>query len=132
MFFCYGEEMLADEGKVIAQRLARNGTKVRYEAFEAMPHVFAPMLVGSKVGERCFEGWAGWMSGVVSGGVDGAAEGAVWIVAKTLEEKSLDVRNLFDIGDEEVARLMAEEKGRRIRGFEEMFGGKGIESGAKL
>lgn len=132
MFFCYGEEMLGDEGKVIVQRLARNGSKVRYEGFEAMPHVFAPMFVGSRVSERCFEGWAGWIRKVVDGSGSGELEGAVWILAKTLQEKELDVRNLMEMGDEEVGRLMAEEKGRRIRSFEEMVKGKDVESEAKL
>ena len=130
MFFCYGEEMLLDEGKVVAQRMARNGTPVRFEGYEAMPHVFAPMFVGSPVSERCYNAWGEWIGKVVKGGKEAAPMGAVWIKAKTLKEEELDVRNLIGLGDEEVADLLTKEKAERIRVFEERFGvsGKGGEA----
>lgn len=129
MFFCYGEEMLSDEGKVVAQRIARHGTPVRFEAFEAMPHVFAAMFVGSPGSERCFEGWGGWMTKVVEGGKDAAPKGAVWIEAKTMKETELDVEKLIDFSDEQVTEMLKEEKVKRLRVFEERFGaGKGPEA----
>lgn len=123
-FFVYGEEMLGDEGRIVAQRIARQGGRVWFEGFEAMPHVFAPIFEGADVGRRCFEGWAGWMGKVVEGGRDAAPLGGVWVEAKTLRETSLDVKELIGIGDEEVWGMMGKEKERRIRVYEEGLKGE--------
>ncbi len=56
MFFCVGEEMLADEIRIVARRCAKAGVKVRWEGFEAMPHVFAMLLEGLRRVRLAFVG----------------------------------------------------------------------------
>lgn len=132
MYFCAGEEMLSDEIKVVVGRCVRAGAgggRVRYEGFEAMPHCFAMVLEGSKVAERCFNGWAGWMKGVVGGvregGTTSEAEaevplsGGVWIAAPGLEETEVDLEAVTELGDEEVEGLMRREMASRIEVWEE-------------
>jgi hypothetical protein len=52
VFICCGEELLEDEDKVVAQRLAREGVATVCEQYEGMPHVFGLML-GNAGAEMC-------------------------------------------------------------------------------
>lgn len=122
VFICAGEEMLADEIRVVTRRLAKAGVCVRWEGFEAMPHCFAMVLDGSVVGERCFKGWADWMVRLVEGGEMGS--GAVWIRAKTGVEEVVRFEDLTDLEDEEVKRLMDDTRDERCRVFEEVLKGR--------
>ncbi|KAF2133400.1 acetyl-hydrolase [Dothidotthia symphoricarpi CBS 119687] len=110
VFFSVGEEMLRDEGAVLAQRMARQGVRVVWREFEAMPHVFAMMLehlAGSAVHH---EETGRFCRDVVAGGKGVQSSGEV-IAAKTLERRSVDVgTGLTRIGDEEAAAFM--QKGR--------------------
>lgn len=117
MFFCYGEEMLGDEGKVIARRAQQVGVKMWYEEFEAMPHVFAPIFEGSPVSQRCFDGWAAWIKKCVEG--KDLPVGGVRIAAKTLKEDPVDLATLCDISDEDVWDLMDKEMERRVTRWKE-------------
>lgn len=120
LFFVYGEEMLGDEGRVVARRAARQGVSVRFEVFEAMPHVFAPILESDPAGKKCYESWAGWMVDVVAGNGK-QKEGGVWVQAKTLKETPMEVQTLYEIEDEEVWAMMEKERLRRVRIFETEF-----------
>jgi hypothetical protein len=69
---------------------------VRFWEFEAMPHCFAMVMEGSKVGGMCFEKWAGWIRGVVEERERVVGEGTVGTVVgfKTLRERGVDVKSL--------------------------------------
>jgi acetyl esterase/lipase len=41
-----GEELLKDEDKVLAKRLAKQGVNAVWEQYEGMPHVFGILLSG--------------------------------------------------------------------------------------
>ncbi|KAI9725328.1 MAG: hypothetical protein M1828_003343 [Chrysothrix sp. TS-e1954] len=132
LFFTEGEEMLADEVAVIVRRAAQAGGRVRWEGFEGMPHCFGAMAPGSPGGRRSFNGWAGWIASVTGrrarrGSVDEdertqsaeqyPLEGGVWIQAKTLEEKDVDLTTLTNVTDEQCEDLMRRTKETRIAVF---------------
>jgi len=122
VFMCVGEEQLADEIRVLARRLDAQGVRVRWEGFEAMPHCFAMLLEGSAVSERCFDGWARWMSGVVGG--QEVSEGATWVRAKGAGEEVVDMQGLTGLRDEEVRAFMEGARDRRESVFEEVKRGR--------
>lgn len=110
IYVACGEEKLTDEGKVFAQKAAHDNVRVVWEQYEAMPHCFAIALGGLPEGEACFESWARFVRTVVEGGE--VATNGEYISAKTLERRSVDVRNLLDISEEDISGGMRE--GQRV------------------
>ena len=73
MYLAFGEEMLVDEGKQLAQTAARQGVTVIWEEWEGMCHCFGMVLPGTPMSKRVFSDWAGFCRAVC--GVDGQAGG---------------------------------------------------------
>ncbi|KAF2872148.1 alpha/beta hydrolase fold-domain-containing protein, partial [Massariosphaeria phaeospora] len=107
-----GEEMLLDECKVVAQRMAAQGVPTRWRLFEAMPHVFAYMLEGNGAASLHFEEVGTFCKDVVGGKGEGVPMSAQTVEAKTLKRREGDVHGLTEIRDEEVERWMREGKAR--------------------
>jgi acetyl esterase/lipase len=118
LYFTVGEEMLRDEDAVLAQRAVKQGVKVVWREFEAMPHCFAMLLENctsspvhhAEIGKFCRQ--------VVEGGAGGVETNGVFIKAKSLERSDIDVASgLTDIRDEEVEGHMVKGKERIERKF---------------
>jgi len=124
--------MLLDEANVVASRVAaaqtldaQEGKAAKdvgmiYEGYEAMPHVFAMLLAGTPVSERCFAGWSGFIKDVVQKGGVGKTK-AVWIRLPKLEEESRDVNTLSEYEDKDVKQWMDEERDAREKRWRERF-----------
>ncbi|KFX89056.1 hypothetical protein O988_08779 [Pseudogymnoascus sp. VKM F-3808] len=93
VFIVTGWELLSDEDRTVASRMANAGVKVRFMEFEAMPHCFAMVVEGSAVARKCIREWAGWMKKVVEA-PGSVAEGGTVVGFKKLEEKEVDVKGL--------------------------------------
>lgn len=120
VWMVYGQEMLVDEGRVVARRMAGQGVRVEWVEYEAMPHCFALLLEGSwNEGSRgCMERWAGFCVRAVEGRVQGGGRGLL-VRARSLEEREVRVGGEGEgWGDEEVGRMMREERRKRERGEE--------------
>ena len=118
-----GEEMLGDEGKIIASRAADQGVKVQWAQWGTMPHCFALILIGSPMGKRYFQDWAGFASKVVVSNGQQIETGGIFFEAKTQKEVPVDVQTLSPLSDEEMRSRM--EGAQRARAL-------GIEGEAKL
>ncbi|KAF2747980.1 hypothetical protein M011DRAFT_467017 [Sporormia fimetaria CBS 119925] len=115
LFFSLGEEMLRDEDAVMAQRAAKQGVKVVWREFEALPHCFGMMLEGLGATRVHYEELGGFCRDVVGGKeVETSAE---FLKAKTLERVQVDVKGLCGLSDEEVEALMR-------KGVERISGGR--------
>lgn len=119
LWFCYGEETLLDEGKILAARAAQQGVKIVWEEWEAMPHVFAQVLLDSPAGKLCFEHWATFCTTVVEQGAKGVDTKGARFAIKTMAPTEVDVRALAVMSDEELKRRMlnaaeAHEKERKM------------------
>lgn len=88
-----GWELLSDEDRAVAGRMAKAGVRVRYLEFEAMPHCFAMVVEGSAGARKCIREWAGWMKKVVEAPGGWEERGTV-VGFKKLEEKEVDVKGL--------------------------------------
>ena len=111
-----GEEMLADEIRIVAAKAAKQGVSVNFEQWEAMPHCFALLLVGSPMSKRCFKDWTDFYVQVVQGAnVD---TNGIWFVAKTENQEEVKVEELAVMGDEEVKERMDEARRARHLGIE--------------
>ncbi|KAL1799731.1 hypothetical protein ACET3X_000073 [Alternaria dauci] len=111
LFFSVGEEMLRDEGAVVAQRCARQGVRVVWRDFEAMPHCFGMLVESNPASAVHFEEYGGFCRDVV-GGKEVESSG-VYIKAKTCERSGMDVESgLTKITDEEVEAYMHKGKSR--------------------
>ncbi|KAK3167450.1 hypothetical protein OEA41_010577 [Lepraria neglecta] len=116
LLLLYGEEMLADEAKIIATRAARQGVAVVSEQWEAMPHCFAMIFLGSPMAKRCFADLTSFCKVVIKG-VEPETRG-LWFEVKTQKETEVEVEELAVIGDEEVRERMARAREARDLGIE--------------
>jgi acetyl esterase/lipase len=115
VFITCGEEMLADEDKVLAQRLARQGVSVVWEQYEAMPHCFALFLDHLPSTKMTFETWAQFAKDVVKKSV---ATKGTFTTAKKFNRVDVDVTKLTELKDEDVIQTIKETRDRRIKAFE--------------
>ena len=111
-----GEEMLADEDKIIASRAANQGVKVQWAHWGTMPHCFALILAGSPVEKQFFQEWARFASKVVAG--QQVETRGIFIEAKTLKEVDVDVKALATISDGEMKSRMERARHAREAGVE--------------
>lgn len=116
LWLSYGEEMLADENRIFATRAAKQGVRVVSEQWEAMPHCFALILLGSPMSKRCFKAWTGFYKAVVTG--EEVETRAVWLQAKTLKEVEVEIEGLATLGDEEMRERMEQAREARHLGTE--------------
>ncbi|KAK4147499.1 alpha/beta hydrolase fold-domain-containing protein [Dichotomopilus funicola] len=112
VYMCSGWELLADEDRFVAHKMWREGVKVVFEEFEAMPHCFGLVFPRLREAGRCLEGWAGFMKGVVEEGNGkgssdnndeaGVESRFVTVKARTLEEVGNEMEGLWKEGEEVV------------------------------
>lgn len=113
IFFGLGEEMLRDEDAVLAKRLHKQGVLVRWREFEAMPHCFAMMLDALPASTTFFEEYSKFCSEVVAGKV--SSSNGEKLLAKTLKREPVDLDEVTELSDEEVAKHMEEAKERILK-----------------
>ena len=116
LWFCYGEEMLADEVQVVASKAAKQGVTVISEQWEAMPHCFAFVLLGSSMSKKAYQDWASFCQDAVKG--EKLRTKGQWFEAKTGKEKEVDVETLYRISDGEIKERMEAAKVARHLGIE--------------
>ncbi|KAL2146763.1 hypothetical protein VTI28DRAFT_2598 [Corynascus sepedonium] len=103
VYVCAGWELLADEGKFAAHKMWREGVKVVWEEYEAMPHCFAMIFPYLREARRCLEGWAGFIKGVVEGGPEALESRFLTVKARSLEEVAVEPQTLWADSEEVVA-----------------------------
>lgn len=116
LWFSYGEEMLADEVQVVASKAAKQGVTVVSEQWEAMPHCFALILLGSSMSKKAYQNWAAFCQDAVNG--EDIRTKGLWIEAKTGMEKEVEIRTLCSISGGEVRERMEGAKAARRSGSE--------------
>ncbi|KAM3563218.1 hypothetical protein MY1884_001368 [Beauveria asiatica] len=104
VFFVCGEELLADEAKTVACRMARQGVAVVWEQWEAMPHCFGMLLTWTEASRVSYRGWADFVRDAVRGEVQ--TKGC-YVEVKTLKRREVDVKTLTMMSDEDVLEGMA-------------------------
>lgn len=110
-----GEEMMADECKVVARNMARQGVAVSWQQFEAMPHCFALLLEENPSTAVFREAWHEFADAVVHKPETLHAKGE-FVAAKSLAAKHVDVQLLTDLSDEKVVEFMREAQRRLCEG----------------
>lgn len=118
VFITVGEEMLADENKIVARRMARQGVQIVWEQFEGMPHCFAMILerVGDKGAAICLESWGENIKRIVERPGEFRTKGT-WITAKKYKRVDVDVKGLMgEMSDEEALETMRAVRDKRVGG----------------
>lgn len=110
VWFSYGQEMLLDEGKALAARMAKQGVTVAWEEWEAMPHCFAQLFKWLPAGKKCFAQLADFCEGAVNGSIK--LKGT-WYEAKTGKERPVAVEKLSVWEDEEISLRMRRARDER-------------------
>jgi acetyl esterase/lipase len=105
MWMCTGQEILADEDRHVAAKVARQGVILQYEEWEGMPHCFAMVLMNTKPSRICFTSCAQFARLCVEASQEVVSRG-VRIRAKTWVEEKLDMESVSPYTDEEVERRM--------------------------
>lgn len=103
MWFCCGQEMLANSSKVIAQRAASQGCRVRCTEYEAMPHCFPFVFVIPQT-EHSFKTCAQFCLTCVDD--PSKLESQAIRVDTSIEEHLVDIRNLVALSYDEVKERM--------------------------
>lgn len=107
VYMCTGWELLADEDKLLARKLARDdGVRVVFEEYEAMPHCFAMIFTRLEESRRCYRGWTDFIKEVTGQGQGQGGKGEsrfVTVRARTLEEVPIEVEKIAPY-EEEVMR----------------------------
>ncbi|KAL6718985.1 hypothetical protein ACLMJK_003220 [Lecanora helva] len=116
LWFSCGEEMMADEVQIVAAKAAKQGVPVLFEQWEAMPHCFALILLGTPMSKRCFKDWTNFCRRVVKG--EDVQTKGLWFQARSQKEREVDVRGLAKIEDSEVKSRMDDARERRHIGLE--------------
>ena len=104
IFVACGEEKLTDEAKLFAQKAARDGVAVVWEQYEAMPHCFAQVLVGTPEAESCFAGLGEFVKRIADG--EEVATKGEFVEALTVKRRDVDVRSLLEMSDEDIREGM--------------------------
>ncbi|KAI1847615.1 hypothetical protein JX265_000866 [Neoarthrinium moseri] len=112
VYICTGWECLADEDKYVAAQFAKHGVPVVFEEYEAMPHVFAPILGKIPEAKRCYDGWASFITRAVEN-PKSIESSYTTIKAKTCEELPLDVEKLSPYTHEDLRKLAFDKIGRK-------------------
>ena len=120
MWFCCGEEMVADEGAIIAQQAARQGVRVIWEQFEGMPHCFPYFLTWLPQTARFFEDWAKFCKQCVEGAGDLGVRGG-FIEARGIRSRPVDEREIGVANVETARKAMAKGRGERQAHFEKQY-----------
>ena len=107
LWLCFGEEMMADESKFIAQRAAQSAVPVVWEQYGSMPHCFIllPHLNRLPQTQRVYEKWAHFCKACVEQPESIKTKGT-FISADDMEERSVDVKHQLDLSFEEVKHRM--------------------------
>lgn len=105
IYMSTGWELLADEIKQVAAKMAQQGVKVVYEDYEAMPHCFGLLLTKLPATKKYFEAWAHNITLMIDNPQDIVASGQI-ITAKTLKKKPIELSDLRLFTDEEVRERM--------------------------
>jgi acetyl esterase/lipase len=111
IYLFYGQEMLTDEGKYLARKLARQGIAVEWEEYEAMPHCFSMLISGTPTSNQAMNSWAGFIARVGKG--ERIETRGRHYSAPGLVETLVDVRNLGDLTESELDERMSTEAKRR-------------------
>lgn len=114
VFIGCGEEMLADEGALFAKRLVKQGIKVVWEQYEAMPHCFAMLFQGHPSGRMFFTEWAKFIKMVADKPSEVNTQGH-WVTARKLQRVEVDIAALTKLDDDEALAMMKQAQDRRIK-----------------
>lgn len=117
MWICTGQEMLADEGKVVAARAASQGVTVQFEDYEAMPHVFAMLLPALASSNRCMRSWGDFCRRCVEE-PESVKTSGTYIATKSGEETIVDVKRISSVTVDDARGHNRDAKERRIKAFE--------------
>ncbi|TQS33598.1 hypothetical protein Golomagni_06051 [Golovinomyces magnicellulatus] len=105
ILFCCGEEYVADENKVVAQKAARQGVQVVWEQYEAMPHCFPLLFAHAGVSKAAFEQWSKFVDMAVNNS-SGIETSGVFVTIKDVKKQSVDVKELQELNDAETDERM--------------------------
>ncbi|KAJ6439339.1 lipase/esterase [Purpureocillium lavendulum] len=116
LFVVCGEEVLARECKLFAQKAARQGVPVVWEQYEAMPHCFALFLDWTPGTAMSFAGWTKFVQDAVRKPSQITTTGH-FVTAEKLDRRSVDVCGLTHRSEEDVLRLMMSARDRIEKRF---------------
>lgn len=119
-FIVTGEECLADEDKILANRMHIQGVKVVWEQYEAMPHVFCMVFEKTKVSNMSFDGWTKAIKAFVET-PDKVESKGIWVTAKKLVVKTVPPGGEPFMADEECIKKMKEAQEKRVKGFNDIM-----------
>jgi acetyl esterase/lipase len=120
VFYMWGDELLTDEGGVMASRMVKDGVTIIAEHFEAMPHCFALLFGDTATGKRCFDAWGQFCTDVVK--KNPLKTKGTYITAKILEERDFYVDQLMEnlgLDETKLKEKMGARRAKVVKEFEE-------------
>jgi len=115
MWVSAGEELLTDEGSIVAATAAQQGVTVHWEQYEAMPHCFAMLMPHVPTSQRSYNTMGDFVQKCLAGK---AETSGTWIEARTGKETSVDPKTVLPYPVADAITRIKEAQRRRINGYE--------------
>jgi acetyl esterase/lipase len=105
VWICVGEECLADQGMLVAHRMARAGARVVVEQYPAMPHNFSLVVPDEKASQDSVAHWASFIQAVICAPLSITTEVVRW-AGRPFTKESLEVGKFVPVTAEELKKKM--------------------------
>jgi len=115
MYVNAGEELLTDEGAIVAGTAAQQGVTVHWEQYEAMPHCFAMLMPHMATSQRAYDSMGDFVQKCLAGKAESSG---TWIEARTGKETAVDPKTVLPYPQAEAVERIKDAQKRRIDGYE--------------
>jgi acetyl esterase/lipase len=114
VFISTGEELLADEGLILARRMHKGGVPVVAEQFEGMPHCHGILMISTPTGKRFFKSLSEFCRDAAAGRV---TRTGLWTWFAHGLQSSLEypLEKVSGVDDDQVDVRMRKAAGWRVR-----------------
>jgi acetyl esterase/lipase len=114
VFISTGEELLADEGLILARRMHKAGVAVVAEQFEGMPHCHGLLMISTPTGKRFFQSMAEFCRDTAAGRVVPTGH-MTWYGHGLRSTREIPLEEVSEVDDERVEARMRKAAGWRVR-----------------
>ncbi|OCK81169.1 lipase/esteras-like protein [Lepidopterella palustris CBS 459.81] len=108
-WFSYGQEQLVDDGRVIAQRIFKNGGTVQFAEYEGLPHIFAFLFPQIPQSANLLVSWANFCTKCVENPRSINTRSVKYEISGK-EFRGKDIQRLTELDEETVRGLMEKKK----------------------
>lgn len=120
VFISTGEELLTDEGLILARRMHKAGVPVVAEQFEGMPHCHGILMISTPMGKRFFQSISEFCRDAAAGRVTPTGHWT-WFGHGLRSTREIPLEEVSEVDDDHVDVRMKKAAGWRVRDEEALL-----------